>query len=217
MEHFFIISGGQIEDEFAVSYLREKRSVRIIAADSGMEFLYRNGIIPEAIIGDFDSVSEQVLSWFRTKAGIVWHELNPEKDDTDTEYAVRLAVRMGAEKITVLGATGSRLDHILGNLELLGIGLEHEIPMEIVDAHNRVRMIRQGIKLNRAEQFGTYISLIPYSEPVEHLYLTGFKYPLADYCLKGFCSIGVSNEIIEEVAEISFQKGILFLIESKDR
>ena len=51
---------------------------------------------------------------------------------------------------------------------------------------------------------------------MENLYLAGFKYPLADYCLKGFCSIGVSNEITEEQAEITFENGILIVIESRD-
>ena len=49
-----------------------------------------------------------------------------------------------------------------------------------------------------------------------HQHPTGFKYPLADYCLKGFCSIGVSNEITEEQAEITFENGILIVIESRD-
>ena len=48
------------------------------------------------------------------------------------------------------------------------------------------------------------------------MYLRGFKYPLTDYCLRGFCSIGVSNEIMEEEAEIAFDGGILLVIESKD-
>ena len=123
---------------------------------------------------------------------------------------------MGAEKITILGGTGSRLDHVFGNVELLGIGMEQNVPMELVDANNRIRMIKSGITLEKSSQFGTYVSLIPYTECVQHLYLTGFKYPLVDVTLKGFCSLGVSNELVEDTAEIRFDGGILLVTESRD-
>ncbi len=216
MKHFFIIAGGKIEDAFAIEVLKGFAEKTVIAADSGMEFLRRNEIVPQVIIGDFDSVSKETLEWFQKKEGIVWHRLNPQKDDTDTEFALRLAISMGAECITVLGGTGSRLDHVLGNIELLGIGLAQGVEIELLDTNNRIRMTDHGMILKKTEQFGKFVSLIPYTAQVEHLYLTGFKYPLADYCLKGFCSIGVSNEIIEEQAEIIFENGILIVIESRD-
>lgn len=211
-----IIAGGKMEDAFACEVIRQQEPTMLIAADSGMEFLYRNGIKPDVIVGDFDSVSSEALAYFRQQPGICFHELVPEKDDTDTESAIRLAISMGAKEITLLGGTGSRMDHVLGNIELLGIGMNAGIPITMMDANNRIRMIRQGITLRRDEQFGKYVSLFPYTEQVEHLYLRGFKYPLSDYCLRGFCSIGVSNEIQAEEAEIAFDGGILLVIESKD-
>lgn len=235
MNHFLIISGGSIEDEAVTDYLwrqtggREEkdrntgiaerlkeRGIKVIAADFGLEFCGRNHILPDIAAGDFDSVSEATLSKFREKEGIVWYRLNPEKDDTDTEFAIRKALEEGAERITVFGGTGSRLDHVLGNIELLGIGMEAGVPIELVDAHNRIRMIKTGITLEKEKQFGKYVSLIPYTDCVEHLFLTGFKYPLADACLRGFCSLGVSNEIVENEAEIRFDGGILLVIESGD-
>ncbi len=215
MRHFFVISGGNVEEAFVRGILEKQPSV-LIAADSGMDFCYRNGIRPDVIVGDFDSADSAALAAFRKQPDIRMIRLNPVKDDTDTESAIRLAIEMGAEEITLLGATGSRLDHVLGNIELLGIGLRAGVPIMLVDAHNRVRMIETGITLERAEQFGDYVSLIPYTGQVEHLYLKGFKYPLTDYCLQGFCSLGVSNEIIAERAEISFDGGILLVIESRD-
>lgn len=216
MKHFFVISGGTIKDDFALEYMESAEEKTLIAADSGMDFLYRNNRKPDVIVGDFDSVESEALAYFRTKEGITWYPLVPEKDDTDTEFAVRTALRMGAEKITILGGTGSRLDHVFGNVELLGIGMEQNVPMELVDANNRIRMIKSGITLEKSSQFGTYVSLIPYTECVQHLFLTGFKYPLADVSLKGFCSLGVSNEIVEDTAEIRFDGGILLVTESRD-
>lgn len=216
MKQFIIVSGGHIEDAFAKSVIASQQAV-LIAADSGLDFFYRSGIKPDVIVGDFDSVAAEPLAFFRAQEGIRMQELNPVKDDTDTESSIRLAIEMGAEQITILGGTGSRLDHVLGNIELLGIGLQEQVSITILDAHNRIRMINQGITIKREEQFGTYVSLIPYTSEVEHLTLRGFKYSLSDYCLKGFCSLGVSNEISEEEAVISFDGGILLVIESQDK
>lgn len=228
MRHFFIVSGGAVDDTFACRVLGEQRQSAaecgssgqpekiLLAADKGMEFFYRNGIKPDMIVGDFDSADSEALAFFRRQPDIRIQQLNPVKDDTDTEYAVRLAISMGAEQITLLGATGSRIDHVLGNIELLGIGLSAGIPMEILDAKNRIRMLRQGLVLHRQEQFGRYVSLLPYTDKVEHIYLRGFKYPLVDATLTGGCSLGVSNEIVQEEAEIAFAGGILLLIEARD-
>lgn len=216
MRQFCVISGGAIDDAFACRILEESRPETIIAADSGIEFLYRNRIKPQVVIGDFDSAGREAFDFFQGQPDIRIQRLNPLKDDTDTESAVRLAIAMGAEEITLLGGTGSRLDHVLANIELLGIGLLAGVPVTLMDAHNRIRMLKESTVLKKREQFGTYVSLIPYSEQVEHLYLRGMKYPLSDHCLKGFCSLGISNEIIEEEAAIEFDGGILVLIESRD-
>ena len=166
--------------------------------------------------GDFDSASSEALDYFGGQPDISWIRLNPVKDDTDTESAIRKAIVLGAEKITLLGATGTRIDHLLGNIELLGIGLQNHIPIQIVDERNRIRMIGAGITLEKEKQFGKFVSLIPYTNVVKGLTLTGFKYPLDHYDFKGFCSLGVSNEIIAESAQITFEDGILIVIEARD-
>lgn len=111
------------------------------------ELFYRNKLTPDWIIGDFDSASSEALDYFGGQSDISWIRLNPVKDDTDTESAIRKAIALGAEKITLLGATGTRIDHLLGNIELLGIGLQNHIPIQIVDERNRIRMIGAGITL----------------------------------------------------------------------
>ncbi len=216
MKHFFVVAGGKIEDVFVCRTLREQTDKFVIAVDSGMEFFYRSWIKPDVIVGDFDSVGAEVFSYFRSQPDIRWKELEPVKDETDTEAAVRLALAVGAEEITLLGATASRMDHALGNIGLLGIGLEAGVPMDIRDARNRIRMTDKDLVIRREEQAGTYVSLLPCAGAVEHLTLTGFKYPLTDYCLTGFSSLGISNQIAEEEGRIAFKGGILLVIESRD-
>lgn len=211
-----IITGGNIRDEFACEKIKTGGYDMIMAADSGMDFLYRNHLTPDIIVGDFDSVDHDALDFFREDKRIEFCRLDPVKDDTDTEYAIRDALSRGITQLTILGGTGSRLDHVLGNISLLGIGLEENVEIELVDEHNRVRMIDKPISIRRDEQFGRFVSLIPYTGNVEHVTLTGFKYTLDDYTMGGFNSLGVSNEIKEEVAHIEFSSGILLVIESVD-
>lgn len=211
-----IISGGNIRDEFACEKIKTGGYDMIMAADSGMDFLYRNHLTPDIIVGDFDSVDHDALDFFKEDNRIEFCRLNPEKDDTDTEYAIRDALSRGITQLTILGGTGSRIDHVLGNISLLGIGLEENVEIELVDEHNRVRMIDKPLSIRKDEQFGRFVSLIPYTGSVEHVTLTGFKYTLDDYTMGGFNSLGVSNEITEEVAHIEFSSGILLVIESVD-
>jgi thiamine pyrophosphokinase len=211
-----IITGGSIQDGFACEIIKNGGFDLITAADSGMDFLYRNHIIPDIIVGDFDSADSNSLDYFREQSRVEFCRLNPEKDDTDTEFAIRDAISRGVTELTILGATGNRIDHVLSNVALLGIGIENDVGIEIVDAHNRIRMVNQSMVISKKEQFGTYISLIPCSEKVTNLTLTGFKYNLTDFTLEGYTSLGISNEIVDDVAEIIFKNGILLVVESMD-
>lgn len=213
---YVIISGGHIDDVFALNYLKEKPYDKIIAADAGMNFLYRNGLTPDMIAGDFDSVSSESLKEFSNLDGVEIIRLNPIKDDTDTEFVIREAISRGATEITVLGATGTRLDHVLANVNLLGIGIEEGILIELVDAYNRVRMIDSCVEIKKVEQFGSFVSILAVKGDAKGVTLEGVKYPLNDADVNAFSSLGISNEIIADIAKISVQQGILLVIESRD-
>ena len=216
-----IITGGRIDDTFALEYLKQNKSDLLIAADSGMDFLYRNEIVPDVIAGDFDSVNDKAFEFFAGGLDSVFCvpeiiRLNPVKDDTDTEFVIREAIRRGATEITLLGATGTRLDHVLANIYLLGLGLEENVQIQMVDAYNRIRMISGEVVLKKAETFGKYVSFLPVAGMVKGVSLKGFKYPLENVDMQVFSSLGISNEILEEEAYIQVKEGSLILIESQD-
>ena len=213
---FVIISGGHIDDVFALNYLEENKYDCMIAADSGMDFLHRNGIVPDVIAGDFDSVGSESLAYFQGLNNVQVMKLNPIKDDTDTEFVIREAIRRGASEITLLGATGTRLDHVLANVNLLGIGLEENISLELVDKHNRIRMIADSLEINKDEQFGSVVSILPVKGDANGVTLEGMKYPLENAYVACFSSLGVSNEITAETARISVKQGVLLVIESRE-
>ena len=213
---FLIVSGGSLNKEFVTKVVGQGRYDRILAADSGMNALYAAAVTPDIIIGDFDSADKKILAFFQQNKEIDFCTLNPEKDDTDTEFAIRESIRRGADSITIIGGTGTRLDHVLGNISLLGIGLEEGVRMELLDAHNRICMIDHSVTLKKKEQYGNYLSLIPYNGNVTGVTLKGLKYHLHDYTMGGFNSLGISNEIVDDEASIELTSGQLLVIESRD-
>ena len=188
----------------------------IIAVDSGLDTLYKLKIIPKHIVGDFDSVSSKILEFYKKKSQSIFHKFNAEKDNTDTDIALRLAIKLKSSKITILGALGKRMDHAIANIHILKDALEANIPCHIIDEHNRIYLINNEITIEKGKSYGKYISLIPLTSTVEGLTLTGFKYPLNKYNLEIGTSLGVSNEIIQDRAHIEMEKGILIVIESRD-
>lgn len=216
MKTAIIVTGGRIDIEFVNSVLEQYSYDYLIGVDRGIEFLKQAGKIPTHIVGDFDSASNGTLRWFQEKKEIEIRTFLPEKDDTDTQIALNLAMELDCEKIYILGGTGTRIDHMLGNLYLLSIPFEKGISCYLMDAHNRIQLCGHSLKLKKSEQFGKYVSLLPHSERVTGLTLKGFYYPLSNATLDNKTALGVSNEIVGEEAEIFLKTGELFVIESRD-
>lgn len=216
MNRAVIVSGGNISDDFALAFLREHSWQFLIAADCGIRFCRRNGVLPTHAVGDFDSGSEEDLVWLEGKKEIQTHRFCRQKDVTDTQIAAELAMELGAGEIRILGGTGARLDHTLANIRILNLGLKQGIPMMLEDPNNRIYLKKESFVIPREEQFGTYVSLFALGEPVTGLTLEGFFYPLRDYHMSGKDPLGVSNEITENVGKVYFSSGTLLVIESKD-
>lgn len=210
-----IVAGGMMDVLFARSYIRKNHYDFIIAADHGMDSLVKVGEMPDLILGDFDSMDYEMKNKMKD-----WNipviEFPPEKDYTDTHLALMEAIQRGAKKITLLGATGTRLDHTMANIGLLQYAMEQGVEAEIIDKYNRISMWKHGLSIEKDEQFGKFVSLIPYTEKVTGLTLRGFKYNLEDHELTLGISQGISNEIVEEKGNISFESGCLLVIESRD-
>lgn len=126
-----IISGGNIQNGFALDFLKKRieesrgKKITLVAADKGMEWFMKNReFIPDLAVGDFDSLSEEGKKYMESLKGPEIIRLKPEKDDSDTQSAVNQMIRRGAKDILILGATGTRLDHVLANLGLLSMGKE---------------------------------------------------------------------------------------------
>lgn len=201
-----IVTGGDINLEQLREYEEEYRKQNIIAVDKGLEKLSKLNITPTHVVGDFDSVSNGILKQYQSNSQIKFHKYQPEKDNTDTDIAVKLAIELKSDTITILGALGKRMDHSLANIHILKYALDAKIPCQIVDTHNKIYLIKENMILYKNESYGKYISLIPLTTEVEGITLNGFKYPLKNASLVIGKSLGISNEIVEEVATIELKK-----------
>lgn len=211
----FILAGGSMSLPFLEEQFKAYPDHVIIAADRGLESCVALGITPDFVIGDFDSLDPKVKEKFLSYEENVTR-LNPVKDDTDTEAALHLAFEKTAGDIFILGGTGTRLDHVLGNISILAQGLARGRRVQLLDEHNRIRVADQPLTIKKKEQFGKYVSLLPLTTEVSGLTLEGMAYPLYQYTLRSDTSIGISNEIRDEEAKISFDQGILIVVESRD-
>ena len=212
-----ILAGGNLSLPFLENVIKEHAGATIIAADRGLEACMKLQIEPDYVIGDFDSLDEQVKDAFLADRRNVT-KLNPIKDDTDSEAALHLAFEKTKGDIFLLGGTGTRLDHVLGNIQSLYLALEKGVDCEILDEHNRIRLIQGEYRIKKAEQYGKYVSLIPFTTDVNGVTLEGLKYPVQNqhFTVQGSGGFGVSNEITADEARISLKQGIFIMIESKD-
>ena len=216
MKRCLIITGGPIDLGFARSYLSGEGFDRVIAVDRGLNAAWALGIVPDVIVGDFDSADPAALADFRRREHIVWEVHQPEKDDTDTELAIKRAAAMGAGYIVLLGATGGRLDHLLGNIHLLYPCLQRGVEACILDPGNKLYLIDGERRFKRREVWGTYMSFLPLTEEVKAITLRGFKYPLTDKDIAIGTSLCISNELAADEAVITLQDGVLIVVESRD-
>lgn len=213
-----LICGGEINDEFSLVCLKQIKPDCIIGVDKGLEFCYRNHVIPDWILGDFDSISKEVIDWYRKQQEIPIRQYKPEKDDTDTRLGMELALKLGSDKIFLLGATGGRLGHYMGNLQSLLITARKEKEGWILDEQNAITVRKAGkICIHKEEQFGKYVSFFSMGDEVTGLSLTGFQYPLDGYTLKNSDGIAVSNQLLDDCGIIEFETGYLMMVLSKDR
>lgn len=212
-----IITGGSIEEDFALPFMKELNPDYILGVDRGLKFCYEHQIRPDYIVGDFDSLPGEILEWYKKESRIPIREYNPVKDATDTMIALEKAIEEGSSEIWILGATGTRFDHVLCNLQILKNSWVKKIPAYLVDSNNRITLPTENhFIIRKEEKFGTYVSFFPLEEEVEELTLKGFKYPLDRYHLRNLEGLGVSNEITSDIAEVSWNKGILVMIQSRD-
>lgn len=189
-----------------------KKVDAVICADGGTRHAYKLGITPDIIIGDLDSSGSEYIEHFKSKA-VPIIKYSSHKDKTDTHICLEYAMEK-YDEIILLGASGSRLDHTLGNISILRLAADQGKTAWMMDENNALTIIKDRIRLEGSK--GDILSLLPLSSRVEGITIKGVSYPLENAVMEIGNPYGVSNQFENEVVELSIQSGYLIVIKSKD-
>ena len=177
----------------------------VVGVDRGAYVAYQANIKLDYAVGDFDSITASELDELSKYTNVV--KLNPEKDETDTLYALRMFAHY--DNLYLLGGiAGSRIDHFVANLKLF-----YEFPnLTIIDNDTYIKQCDKSSIFQKDEyKYYSFFAL----EDVYDLCLKGFKYELDNYILSHSSALGVSNEITGN-ASLTYSKGKLLLIKTKE-
>ena len=176
----------------------------VLAADKGFSYAKSLGISPHIFVGDFDSLPENC----EIECEEI-HRLPSIKDMTDTQEAIDIAIFRGAKEITILGATGGRMDHTLANIHLLKYALDKGARAQLLDKESFITAINRPTTFEKKEGF--CLSLIPLTR-CEHIFINGVFYPLEDAIMDIGMPYGVSNEFVSNSAYIDPGNGVLLVM-----
>ena len=204
----FIVCGGEIYPQ-NISERPEGDDI-VIAADSGYKNAQELGIAVNVLVGDFDSLSDIPDGNFE----IV--RVPAEKNETDAQLAVNIALTRGADELVIIGSTSGRFDHALSLMHILEDMWEKKVRGYIVNGQNRVRYVKNSGHILLRSQNYKYFSLIAAGETVKGVSIEGAKYPLIKKTLERRNQFAVSNEILKNAALITVKKGAVYIIESRD-
>lgn len=203
MKTCYIIAAGECEK---ISFEKGADDF-VICADAGYRKAVQNNIMPDLVVGDFDSLGEI------PKLKNI--EIHPsEKDETDTFLAFVCGMERGYKNFVVFGALGGRLDHTFANLQLLKYLCERNIKCTLVSPQETVTAIKDSsLEFSKGET-GT-VSVFSLTDKSTGVCESGFKYTLQNAELTSSFPLGVSNELTGEKAVVSVENGVLMIVRER--
>ncbi|MCA9914247.1 MAG: thiamine diphosphokinase, partial [Anaerolineae bacterium] len=209
-------ANGDPEEGVMVSRaLAVRDSALLIAADGGLRVANQYGVQPQIIIGDMDSVDAEALRTHE-ESGVEILRYPAEKDETDLELALLLAVERGAGWVRILGAYGGRFDQVLANVYLLALPQLENVDVALVAGSQIIRLLRPG-ETHLQGQPGDTLSLVPISSDVAGITTTNLKYPLRNETLHFGPARGISNVMLAEDVTVRIQQGLLVCVHTEGR
>lgn len=213
MKRCVIVGAGELK----VSAIPVEKDDYVIAADGGYAYCKRLGIVPDLILGDFDSVEEADAEQIARIQKICPDSvviLPTEKDDTDMLAAIRMGLSEGCREFRIYAAQGGRLEHTLANVQCLIYLKECGASGCLVDETSTVFIIQNEMVWFQESASG-YLSLFSMEEKAEGVTICNMKYELDQAELTNSYPIGISNEFIGKRASVTVEKGTLAAILSR--
>jgi thiamine pyrophosphokinase len=193
----------------------------VIAADGGARHAARLGLQIDRWVGDGDSLGEAGIEEL-VAAGIPVERAAPDKDESDTELAVLAACRLGADELVILGALGgTRVDHALANVALLGLPELSGLDVRLLAADARLRQLHgtgaangTTAHLDLQGRVGDLVTLLPVGRDAEGVTTLGLRFALDDEPLRVGRTRGLSNVRTAPLARVTLRQGRLLIVET---
>lgn len=208
MTAWVVLNGEKTKDIVEVIPL----GADIYCADGGVNYLYESRLIPKIIMGDMDSIKPEVKEFYKQK-GCEFAIFKREKDETDGQLIVDRALDDKPDEINIICGLGGRIDHMLGNFQLLYRIARHGVTAKIIGNDILAAMSGKEIVLNKDKD--QIVSIIPYTDETI-LTLEGFRYNVKEFMFKKDTPIGLSNYIVDELGKITVNKGYPLVIISNN-
>ena len=153
-----LIVGGGNEPSGKLLEDYAKKVDKIIGVDRGCSYLLKNNIYPHYIVGDFDSINRDDIKKLEIDS-IKKFKYNCEKDSTDSDIAMEIALKMEFAEIYMMAMTGSRLDHSFANLGLLSKANSAGAKAYIINETNKIYLLEESSKIKKDNSY-RYISFL---------------------------------------------------------
>lgn len=211
-----VCAGGPKEELCSFSSFQQQ-DVVFIGADRGALYLIEHGIIPHAIVGDFDSLTDEEYQLVMAQT-VDQQRFQEEKNETDTDLALLKAYTYAPQEIILTGVTGGRLDHYEAAVRsIYRLQKEHpHVKLKIINHSNILQFLLPGNHTIYADERYRYLSFFAHEEPIQDVTLRQVKYETTNEEISFGTTRFTSNEIIGTSGSISFSRGICLMIRSID-
>ncbi len=206
-----VFANGQIADLDRLRTLSFDGHL-LIAVDGGMRHMRELGLWPDFLIGDLDSVTPQDILAVKEHSGEI-RQYPIDKDETDLQLAINIALEIGCDEIIIAAALGGRLDQTLGNLFLLSRPDLQNIAIRLDDGREEIFLIRSTAQIKGTA--GDIVSLLPLDGAAFDVKTEALKYPLNYEKLNPYETRGISNVMLTHHARVSLSRGILICIHTR--
>lgn len=188
-----------------------KTTDTIICADGGAKHAVFFGFTPHVIVGDLDSLPHALQKKLK-ELPIEWVTFSSEKDFTDSELAIKYALKKGFREIVVIGVMGDRIDHVLANITFFVrlVRENNDLALRIVDEKQSLYFVREKLALSGKK--GQTISILSVDGDAKSVSTTGLKWKLDNETLHFGEPRGISNVFNGTKAMISVKKGVLLVV-----
>lgn len=205
----FIFTNG----ELSLSRILIPNNTYVIGVDRAAYVLIKNKIYVDAAVGDFDSTNKNEYREIRKNVKNIL-KFEPEKNETDTELALKYAIGLHPKNIRIYGAIGSRVDHVLASIGLLETYSSYNIDIQIIDEKNILQVVTKEIYLKKYPAL-PYFSLLSLTDR-SIVSIRGSKYDVCETVFRRGSTLGVSNEIVDPRATMTVHAGKVLVMRSRD-